>query len=72
MQTYNTKIQTFPGVALAGPFGFSKREFFEIEDEADREVPKVSFPRRCRAPRGRWRARGPPSAIGTRDWIIRG
>jgi LemA protein len=43
VQTYNSKIQTFPGVALAGPFGFSKREFFEIEDEADREVPKVSF-----------------------------
>ena len=28
---------------IAGPFGFTKREFFEIEDAADREVPTVSF-----------------------------
>ena len=40
--TYNNAIQTFPGVLVAGPFGFAKREFFEI-DEADREVPRVDF-----------------------------
>ena len=40
--TYNNTIQTFPGVLLAGPFGFSKREFFET-DETQREVPQVDF-----------------------------
>ena len=40
--TYNHTIQTFPGVLLAGPFGFSKREFFET-DETQREVPQVDF-----------------------------
>jgi LemA protein len=40
--TFNNAIQTFPGVLLAGPFGFAKREFFEI-DEAEREVPQVDF-----------------------------
>jgi LemA protein len=39
---YNTSIQTFPGVLLAGPFGFRAREFFEAEPEA-REVPVVSL-----------------------------
>jgi LemA protein len=43
VQTYNTRIQSFPGVLLAGPFGFSKREFFELENPADRETPQVSF-----------------------------
>ena len=43
VQAYNTRIQSFPGVLLAGSFGFSKREFFEIENPADRETPQVSF-----------------------------
>src|ERR671921_397827 len=29
--TYNTAIQTVPGLLLAGPFGFSRKEFFEVE-----------------------------------------
>jgi len=41
--TYNNAIQTFPAVMLANSFGFSKREFFEIEDAGDRTVPQVSF-----------------------------
>jgi LemA protein len=40
--TYNNAIQTFPGVMLAGPFGFAKREFFET-DETQREPPRVDF-----------------------------
>jgi len=40
--TYNTAIQTVPGVFVAGPFGFSRKEFFEVEDEA-REAPRVAF-----------------------------
>lgn len=29
---YNTKIQSFPAVAIASPFGFKAREFFEVDD----------------------------------------
>ena len=41
--TYNNTVQTFPGAVLAGPFGFSIREFFEVEEEAQREAPVVDF-----------------------------
>jgi LemA protein len=41
--TFNNGIQVFPAVLIAGMFGFTRREFFEIEDAADREVPTVSF-----------------------------
>ncbi len=41
--TFNNAIQVFPAVLIAGPFGFTRREFFEVEDAADREVPVVSF-----------------------------
>lgn len=30
---YNTKIQTFPTLLIAGPFNFNEREFFETEGE---------------------------------------
>jgi LemA protein len=40
---YNNKIEMFPSNILAGMFNFSKEEFFEIEVEAEREVPKVKF-----------------------------
>jgi LemA protein len=39
---YNTTIATFPNVLLAGPFGFSKREFFDAEPEAA-NVPAVDL-----------------------------
>ncbi len=41
--TYNNAVQTFPGLVVAGPFGFTIREFFEVEDEAHREAPSVAF-----------------------------
>jgi LemA protein len=41
--TFNNAIQTVPGVFFAGPFGFTKREFFDVEDDAQREPPQVSF-----------------------------
>jgi LemA protein len=40
---YNTKIQSVPTNIVAGMFNFGEEEFFELEDEAAREVPKVSF-----------------------------
>src|SRR6187397_1820392 len=36
--TYHNAIQTFPGAVFAGPFGFTKREFFDVEDEAQRDA----------------------------------
>jgi LemA protein len=41
--TYHNAIQTFPGALFAGPFGFTMREFFEVEDEAQRDAPVVDF-----------------------------
>ncbi len=40
---YNNKIQMFPSNVVAGMFSFTKRDFFEIENEEERNVPKVSF-----------------------------
>ncbi len=42
VMSYNTSIQTFPNVMMAGMFGFLRFEFFEAEEEA-REVPEVRF-----------------------------
>ncbi|MBI2642002.1 MAG: LemA family protein [Candidatus Wildermuthbacteria bacterium] len=39
----NTKIESFPASFVARLFGFKPQEFFEIEEEAARETPKVSF-----------------------------
>ena len=39
----NNKIQMFPSNIVAGMFSFKAAEFFEIEEAAEREVPKVSF-----------------------------
>ena len=41
--SFNNKIQMFPSNIVAGIFHFIKRDFFEIEIAAEREVPKVSF-----------------------------
>ncbi len=40
---YNTKIQSFPVNILAGMFSFGKKEFFELEDESQRENVEVKF-----------------------------
>lgn len=39
----NTRIEIFPSNLIAGFFGFTKAEFFEVEDAAVRETPKVQF-----------------------------
>ena len=39
----NTAVQSFPTNVIAGMFGYGEREFFEIEDAAERENVKVSF-----------------------------
>lgn len=43
VRDYNTAIQSVPANMLANAFGFKAREFFEVEDEAVRSVPKVEF-----------------------------
>ena len=43
VQSYNTKIQQFPMSIVAKQGGFTDKEFFEIGEPADREVPEVSF-----------------------------
>jgi len=40
---YNNKIQMFPSNIIAGIFKCSQEEFFQVEDEKERAVPKVSF-----------------------------
>ena len=40
--SYNTQIQKFPTVLLAGWFHFDKREFFDAAPE-DTETPQVQF-----------------------------
>jgi LemA protein len=42
VREYNTAIQTFPNVLLAGIFGFRERDYFQIE-EADAAVPVVNL-----------------------------
>jgi LemA protein len=39
----NTAIESFPGNLVAGPFGFAKREYFELDSPAERAAPKVAF-----------------------------
>lgn len=41
---YNNKIQMFPSNLIANAFQFKTEEFFELEDKAEKAVPKVSFP----------------------------
>ena len=43
VRNLNVLIESFPSNVIAGSFGFVQAEFFEIEDEADRAVPQVSF-----------------------------
>ncbi|MGD0166827.1 MAG: LemA family protein [Gaiellaceae bacterium] len=41
--TYNNAIQTVPTNVVAGMFNFQPRGFFEVEGDAEREAPQVSF-----------------------------
>jgi LemA protein len=41
VRDYNTRIAQFPSNLIANTFGFGSREFFGIEDDAERAVPSV-------------------------------
>jgi LemA protein len=43
VMVYNTKRESFPANMVANTFNFSAAMLFEIEDEAQKEAPKVSF-----------------------------
>ncbi len=39
----NTRIAQFPANLVAGPFGFGAREFFAIDDDAERAAPRLDL-----------------------------
>jgi len=39
----NNKTEMFPSNVVAGMFSFKRADFFEVEEAAQREAPKVSF-----------------------------
>ena len=41
--TYNNKVEMFPTNIIANIFGFKQSEFFKLDNESEREAPKVSF-----------------------------
>ena len=43
VMTYNTSRDLFPAIMFAGLFGFSPARFLEIENNLQRQAPKVSF-----------------------------
>jgi LemA protein len=43
VMSLNTAVQSFPANMVAGMFGFTPAEFFELSDEAERVVPSVKF-----------------------------
>jgi len=43
VRDYNVMIQQFPSSLVAGFGGFTAQPFFQIDNAADRNVPKVSF-----------------------------
>ena len=43
VRDFNTAIQVFPSSLIAGFGGFTAQQFFQIDNAADRDAPKVSF-----------------------------
>lgn len=43
VRDFNTKIELFPNNIIAGMLKFTKREFFEIENDEEKENVKVEF-----------------------------
>jgi LemA protein len=43
VRDYNVTIEQFPSCLIASSGGFTAQPFFQIDNAADRDVPKVSF-----------------------------
>ena len=41
--TYDNALETVPTNVVAGVFNFEPREYFEVEEAAAREAPRVEF-----------------------------
>lgn len=43
VREYNIAVESFPGNLISGIFGFSKKDYLELEEDNQRELPKVQF-----------------------------
>jgi LemA protein len=43
VRNMNVMVESVPSNFIAGPFGFQKAQYFELENDADRAVPSVKF-----------------------------
>lgn len=43
VMTYNTRREVFPSNIVAGTFGFSAAELFEVDSPEEKQAPKVQF-----------------------------
>lgn len=43
VRDFNTRVASFPEVLFAGAMGFVKKDFFELADPAEAQVPQVKF-----------------------------
>ena len=43
VRTLNIQVESFPSNLIANAFRFIKAQYFELENEADRQVPSVKF-----------------------------
>jgi LemA protein len=43
VRDYNTAVQSFPTLLIAGPLGFTPREFFQLDSDAERATPQVQL-----------------------------
>jgi len=43
VRDYNIRAQSFPGLIIAGMFGFEKKDYFEIEYATERQTPDAKF-----------------------------
>ncbi len=43
VRNLNIRVESFPSNIIAGRFNFTRAEFFEIEDQGDRQTPQVQF-----------------------------
>lgn len=43
VRQFNTRLQSFPHLLLARPFGFTAAEYFEVDESAQRAAPRVEL-----------------------------
>jgi len=44
VRNYNTRIESFPDLLIARGFGFTQREYFQLESGAEAQTPEVTLP----------------------------